>query len=82
MMADMLRELHSEKSDKEETNGKDVPMGDAKAKEPMDAKSEMTKAEKKAKRMKAKKEAAKKANEKEDKKSSLRRTLERMLERK
>lgn len=71
MMADMLRELHSERSGKKTDDGKTVPMGEASDSKKM--KPEMPKKEKPA--------SKKKADEKEDKKSSLRRTLERMLER-
>ena len=79
MMADMLRELHSEKSDKSRSDEKEVPMGEAKE-EATNAKSEMSDKEKKSADKKAK--AEKNTADKEDKKSSLRRTLERMLERK
>lgn len=72
MMADMLRELHSEKSDEDTEDTKSVPMG--KAADAKKSKVEMPKQDKKS--------SDKKADEKEDKKSSLRRTLERMLERK
>jgi hypothetical protein len=72
MMADMLRELHSEKSDKVKSKEKKVPMGDAKAE---DSTSEMSKSDKKSKSMKD-------SDSKDKKKSSLRRTLERMLENK
>lgn len=73
MMADMLRELHSEKSDKKDKDEKSVPMG--KADDTKKSKVEMPKQDKKPANKK-------KADDKEDKKSSLRRTLERMLERK
>ncbi|MEP3655077.1 MAG: M1 family metallopeptidase [Litorimonas sp.] len=69
MMADMLRELHSEKSEKDASKEKSVPMGEAK-----DEKSDKAAKEKTS-------ETDEKADETEDKKSSLRRTLERMLER-
>jgi hypothetical protein len=68
MMADMLRELHSEKSDDDASDKKTVPMGEAK-----DEMSEKPKKEEKAK--------SEKKDDEDDKKSSLRRTLERMLER-
>lgn len=68
MMADMLRELHSEKSDNNASDEKTVPMGEAK-----DEMSEESKKEEKAK--------SEKKDGEDDKKSSLRRTLERMLER-
>ena len=73
MMADMLRELHSEKSDKMDSDGKKVPLGDAKAEDAESMKMKMD--DKKAK-------PDSKARDTEKKKSSLRRTLERMLERK
>ena len=87
MMADMLRELHSENSAGKNSDDKEVPMGDAKAEE---SKSEMSKSNEDDDEM-AKSEdnmksedtsERKKSKKKEDKKSSLRRTLERMLERK
>ena len=87
MMADMLRELHSENSAGKNSDDKEVPMGDAKAEE---SKSEMSKSNEDGDEM-AKSEdnmksedtsERKKSKKKEDKKSSLRRTLERMLERK
>ena len=92
MMADMLRELHSEKSDKMDADGKKVPMGDAKAKESMsemdkdeDTMSEMKRDEESMSKMDKddkKAKSDKKTRDTEKKKSSLRRTLERMLERK
>jgi len=80
MMADMLRELHSEKSDEMDSDGKKVPMGDAKSKESM---SDMKKDEDSMSKMKKddKKAKSDKKRDTEKKKSSLRRTLERMLER-
>lgn len=80
MMADMLRELHSEKSDKDASDEKDVPMGEAKDEEAKAPKSETPAQDKETSDEKMK--AEKKASDKDDKKSSLRRTLERMLERK
>lgn len=87
MMADMLRELHSEKSDSETMDSKSVPMSEAEESEP-----EMTETEKEDEtssdaqssdeKTSETKSTDKKAEEKESKKSSLRRTLERMLERK
>ena len=90
MMADMLRELHSEKSDKMDSDGKKVPLGDAKAEESMsdmkkdeDSMSEMKKDEESMSKKDDKKaKPNSKARDTEKKKSSLRRTLERMLERK
>ena len=80
MMADMLRELHSEKSDEMDSDGTKVPMGDAKSKESM---SDMKKDEDSMSKMKKddKKAKSDKKRDTEKKKSSLRRTLERMLER-
>jgi len=87
MMADMLRELHSEKSDSEAMDSKSVPMGEAEESEP-----EMTEMQKEGEttsdaqtpdeKTSETKSTDKKTDEKESKKSSLRRTLERMLERK
>ena len=82
MMADMLRELHSEQSEEAE-NENSVPMGKAdknKSDEAMskDEESKMTDKEKDAMSDKAGDKADK--DEKDDKKSSLRRTLERMLQ--
>ena len=79
MMADMLRELHSEKSDDDADDEKDVPMGEAKDEGPADSKSETSK--KKTDAESKTSTSDKKADDKDDKKSSLRRTLERMLER-
>ncbi len=69
MMADMLRELHSEESDAADSDEKSVPMGDAKSED--DSKKTTTK------------KTDEKADDdaKDDKKSTLRKTLERMLER-
>ena len=79
MMADMLRELHSEKSDKDASDDKEVPKGDAKTKE--------TSADKMKKDKDVESDTASSdtsnvetADKKGTKKSSLRRTLERMLE--
>ena len=74
LMADMLRELHSDDDDAE---GSDVPMeakkgSDAKTKAPSDMKKPSDKADVKK---------TPKATDAEAKKSSLRKTLERMLER-
>jgi hypothetical protein len=69
MMADMLRELHSEESDDADSDEKSVPMGDAKS-EDNSEKATTKKADKKAD-----------DDTKDDKKSTLRKTLERMLER-
>ncbi len=84
MMADMLRELHSEKSESKDAKGKDVPMGDAKAEDSDKTMSKKTKADEmsKADSKADEKKTTMKKDKKEDKKSSLRRTLERMLERK
>ena len=77
MMADMLRELHSEKSDSKDE--KAVPLGDAAPEEPAEVADE---------ELVMKKDEADKAEESEsaedaegEEKSSLRRVLERMLER-
>ena len=79
MMADMLRELHSEKSEDADGDEESVPLGEAKSDS-----SEMSKKDKDEmsdeKMSKDEKRKKKKAADKEDKKSSLRRTLERMLE--
>ena len=77
MMADMLRELHSEKSKSEAMDSKSVPMGEAKESE-----ADMTEMQKEDEKTSETMSADKDADEKESKKSSLRRTLERMLERK
>ena len=77
MMADMLRELHSEKSEDEDTDEKTVPMDKAKGEKSKSPKYEMPEQDKEAKA-----KADEKTDDKDDKKSSLRRTLERMLERK
>ena len=83
MMADMLRELHSEKSDEDASDEKDVPMEDAKKETSKMSKDDKGGQDKKAISKQDKKAIAeKKAAKKDDKKSSLRRTLERMLERK
>ena len=85
MMADMLRELHSEKAEGEDGKGKSVPMGEANGKKSDVSKEKKRKndADKASDRMKKDSEKGnEKSSEKEDKKSSLRRTLERMLERK
>lgn len=87
MMADMLRELHSEKAKSEAMDSKSVPMGEAEDSEPEmtetqkedETTSDAQSSDKKTSETKA---TDKKADEKESKKSSLRRTLERMLERK
>ncbi len=73
MMADMLRELHSDKASDEATKEKAVPLGDAKND---NAASDIASDD----RAEAKDKDAK-TDDKDDKKSSLRRTLERMLER-
>lgn len=70
MMADMLRELHSEESDDAETGSKSVPMGDAKSEDDSEDATEKQTDDKSENKDKA-----------EDKKSTLRKTLERMLER-
>ncbi|GGX58640.1 aminopeptidase [Litorimonas cladophorae] len=70
MMADMLRELHSEESDEAESNSKSVPMGDAKSKDDSEDATE-----------KQTDDISEDEDEAEDKKSTLRKTLERMLER-
>lgn len=87
MMADMLRELHSEKSKDEAVDSKSVPMGEAE--ESKVGMTEMQKddettsdAQSSDDKTSETKSADKKVDEKESKKSSLRRTLERMLERK
>ena len=87
MMADMLRELHSEKSKGEAKDSKSVPMGEAE-----ESKAGMTEMQKDDEttsdapssddKTSETKPTDKKADDKESKKSSLRRTLERMLERK
>ena len=76
MMADMLRELHNEKSGDDASDQKDVPMGEAKDDASDDKKSKDANADQ------DKAESGKKSDHKDNKKSSLRRTLERMLERK
>ena len=90
MMADMLRELHSEKSEEMSDDGESVPLGKAengKSDKAMakDKESEMSKDEetmsKDEDKMSKDAKDKKKAADKDDKKSSLRRTLERMLER-
>lgn len=70
MMADMLRELHSEESDDADSDAKTVPMGDAKSKDDSEDTTE-----------KRTDEMSEDEDEAEDKKSTLRKTLERMLER-
>ncbi len=90
MMADMLRELHSEKDEESDSDGKSVPMGDAASKDEEMSKSEKmddSKAGRKSdestkKRTYETPEQDKEMDKKGDKKSSLRKTLERMLERK
>jgi len=84
MMADMLRELHSEDDSASKKDEKSIPMGDASSEKESD-KETTEKTDKKSENHKYEapeqdKELADK--KKDDKKSSLRRTLERMLERK
>ena len=78
MMADMLRELHSEKSEDGDEEGQSVPIGEAKSETSESSKSATTE-----ETTEALETTDKKASDtnKDDKKSSLRRTLERMLER-
>ncbi len=76
MMADMLRELHTDKGEKAKSEDTEVPMGDAKS----EKKSETSSTKKTYETPAQDTEAAVKKDD--SKKSSLRRTLERMLERK
>jgi len=75
MMADMLRELHSEKSEDGDEEGQSVPIGEAKSETSESSKSATTE-----ETTEALETTDKKASDtnKDDKKSSLRRTLERM----
>ena len=79
MMADMLRELHSEKSEEKASEDKKVPMGEAEDEKSEKPQSKMSEKAKDAESKSSKTD--KKADEEDDKKSSLRQTLERMLER-
>ena len=83
MMADMLRELHSEKSDKMDSDGKKVPLGDAKAEESMsdmkkdeDSMSEMKKDDESMSEMKKDEESMSKKDDKKAKPNSKARDTE------
>ena len=74
MMADMLRELHTDKASDKDTKENAVPLGDANS--PSEEQDQNSKPE-----SKPESKGGSKPESKDDKKSSLRRTLERMLER-
>ena len=81
MMADMLRELHSDKAADKDAAGNEVPLGEAKADAPKADKMSNAESSERAEEQTEGMKPKDKPKDKDDKKSSLRRTLERMLER-